>query len=92
MQSAPELGGTFSVKFGESHAFFGLFELFDFQLGVFQSGFAGFEQFIAFLKFGQQLSQGHVAGLHGLDNTLEFGEGGFKGKFGIFGFHGPTMR
>jgi hypothetical protein len=68
-----------------------LLELFDLELGLLEAGLADLEQLAALLEFGQQVGQGHVARFHRFDDGLEFGEGGFEGEFGFFGFHGAKM-
>ena len=87
-------GSDFALgfKLGESGAVFLLLKLFDFELGVLQTGFAEFKQFVALLKLGEEFRERHFAGLHRFDDGFEFGEGGFEGEFGVFGFHAAKMR
>lgn len=71
-----------------------LFELFDLEFGVLETGLAGFEQGVALFEFGEEFGQRDVAGFHRFDDGFEAGEGLFKGRRLLgFGVHSrPTLR
>jgi hypothetical protein len=71
-------------------AVFLFFELLDFELGVFQSGFADLQQLGAFFEFGQELGKRNLTRFHRFDDGFEFSECPFEGKFGVFGVHERT--
>jgi len=69
------------------------FELLDLHLGIFQAGFANFQQFVTVLELGEEFGQRHIARFHRIDDLLELGEGFFEGELaGGFGVHAGTMR
>ena len=48
---------------------------------------ADLQQLRAFLEFGQQLGQRHLAGFHRLDDGFQFAEGSFEREFRVRDIH-----
>ena len=81
---------AFTLKWNEARTTVLLFfQHLDFELGILEARFTDLEQLIAFLKAGQEVGEGDIAGFHGFDNPLKPFEGSFKGKdLSGFGLHG----
>lgn len=71
-------GAALGLEAGERSAVFLFFEQLDLELGVFEAGFADFQEFGTLLKLGEEVGQRHVAGLHRLDDGLQLIEGGLE--------------